>query len=154
MANIHDYLYWRGDLPFSSVPINELDGLVLTRFAYMPMEELTLDPSETVVSICEKLKTLPVDKFRLEGDMQFVHLLSKSDRFDDLIVTDFVKNNDPEAVLQFAAVTIHLPNDELYIAYCGTDSTLTGWKEDFYMSFMEDVPAQKKALDYALERPP
>ena len=150
MANIHDYLYWRGDLPFSNVPINELDGLVLTRFAYMPMEELTLDPSETVVSICEKLKTLPVDKFRLEGDMQFVHLLSKSDRFDDLIVTDFVKNNDPEAVLQFAAVTIHLPNDELYIAYCGTDSTLTGWKEDFYMSFMEDVPAQKKALDYAL----
>ncbi len=103
MANIHDYLYWRGDLPLDQIPLNEPDGLVLTRFSYMPFEELTLGQ----------------------------------------------KHNDADAVVQFAAITLYLPDDSLYIAYCGTDSTLVGWKEDFYMSFMEDVPAQMEALDYA-----
>ena len=149
MANIHDYLYWRGDLPLDQIPLNELDGLVLTRFAYMPFEELTLGQNETVGSLCKKLKTLPADKFRLDGDARFVMLLNEADRFNQLPVSDFVKHNDADAVVQFAAITLYLPDDSLYIAYCGTDSTLVGWKEDFYMSFMEDVPAQMEALDYA-----
>lgn len=151
MANIHDYLYWRGDLPFSSVALNELDGLVLTRFAYMPFEEISFGQNETVGSLCEKLKSLPADKFRLEGDARFVLLLNEADRFNQLPVSDFVKHNDKDAVVQFAAITLYLPDDSMYIAYCGTDSTLVGWKEDFYMSFMEDVPAQMEALDYALK---
>ena len=149
MANIHDYLYWRGDLPLDQIPLNEPDGLVLTRFSYMPFEELTLGQNETVGSLCKKLKTLPADKFRLDGDARFVILLNEADRFNQLPVSDFVKHNDADAVVQFAAITLYLPDDSLYIAYCGTDSTLVGWKEDFYMSFMEDVPAQMEALDYA-----
>lgn len=151
MANIHDYLYWRGDLPLDQVPLNELDGLVLTRFAYMPFEELELGQNETVGSLCKRLKALPEEKFRLEGDARFVMLLNEADRFNQMPVSDFVKHNDVDAVVQFAAITLYLPDDKLYIAYCGTDSTLVGWKEDFYMSFMEDVPAQMEALHYALK---
>ena len=29
MANLHDYLKWRGDLPFSRDPFNEVDAAVL-----------------------------------------------------------------------------------------------------------------------------
>lgn len=36
----------------------------------------------------------------------------------------------------------------MYISFRGTDSTLTGWKEDFNMAFMLPVPAQKEALNY------
>lgn len=149
MANLHDYLNWRGDLPFASVPLSEPDGLTLTRFAYMPFESIRIDSMETIGSLCKKLKKLPEDQFRLEGDLRFVKLLEDADRFNQLPVTDFVKENDEKRVIQFAAVTIHLPEEMAYIAYCGTDSTLLGWKEDFYMSFMEDVPAQKAALAYA-----
>ncbi len=150
MPNLHDYLFWRGDLPFDSVPFSEIDGLTLTRFAYMPLESIGLDKEETIGSLCKKLKTLPEEHFRLEGDSKFVRLLEDADRFNGLPVTDFVKENDEKKVIQFAAVTIHLPENIAYIAYCGTDSTLLGWKEDFYMSFMEDVPAQCAALEYAV----
>lgn len=149
MANIHDYLFWRGDLPLSDFPLNELDGLVLTRFAYMPFEEFSWKDGETVGALCKKLKKLPEEAFRLERDPKFVRLLEGADRFNALPVTDFVKDNDEARVIQFAAVCVHLSEDARYIAYCGTDSTLLGWKEDFYMSFMEDVPAQCAALDYA-----
>lgn len=149
MANLHDYLKWRGDLPFAFVPLSEPDGLTLTRFAYMPFESVQFDSMETIGSLCKKLKKLPEEQFRLEGDLRFVKLLEDADRFNQLPVTDFVKENDEKRVIQFAAVTIHLPEEMAYIAYCGTDSTLLGWKEDFYMSFMEDVPAQRAALAYA-----
>lgn len=149
MATMLDYLYWRGDVPFDKMPPNELDGLVLTRFAYLPMELVAREPEETVRSIAEKVQALPAGVLRLEEDQQLLYYLEHCDRFKDLKVTDFVKDNDEDIVIQFSAVTIHLPEEQLYIAYCGTDSTLLGWKEDFYMSFMEDVPAQKAALAYA-----
>lgn len=149
MATMLDYLYWRGDVPFDKMPPNELDGLVLTRFAYLPMELVAREPEETVGSIAEKVQALPAGVLRLEEDQQLLYYLEHCDRFKDLKVTDFVKDNDEDIVIQFSAVTIHLPEEQLYIAYCGTDSTLLGWKEDFYMSFMEDVPAQKAALAYA-----
>ena len=41
-----------------------------------------------------------------------------------------------------------LDPDTVYIAFRGTDRDLLGWKEDFNMSFMEEVPAQAMAADY------
>ena len=40
MANILDYLIWRGDVPFSVSPFNEVDGLILSEFSYLPMEKV------------------------------------------------------------------------------------------------------------------
>ena len=54
----------------------------------------------------------------------------------------------PEMESQFAAVTWLLPGGSALITYRGTDTTLTGWKEDFNMSFQTCVPAQEKALWY------
>lgn len=152
MATIHDYLYWRGDIPLNACPLNENDGLVLTRFAYMPFEDIPFGEYETVGTLCEKLKMLPEDRLRLSNDLQLIHQLSESPRYSDLRVTDFIKDNNEDAVKQFAAITVHLSEEEMYLSYCGTDSTLLGWKEDFYMSFMEDVPAQVAALEYAKAR--
>ena len=36
VANILDYLEWRGDLPLERVPLCEVDRLILCRLAYMP----------------------------------------------------------------------------------------------------------------------
>ncbi len=47
---------------------------------------------------------------------------------------------------------IPLLNDgSAFVAFRGTDSTMTGWKEDFNMSFQETVPAQLAAMEYADE---
>ena len=33
MANVFDYLAWRGDLPFSAAPFNAVDSLILSRLS-------------------------------------------------------------------------------------------------------------------------
>ena len=40
MANIFDYIAWRGDLRFDFRPFNELDGLVLCRMSYLPCDNI------------------------------------------------------------------------------------------------------------------
>ena len=42
MANIHDYLHWRGDLTTAQAPFNEVDALILAKLAYIPFEEIRL----------------------------------------------------------------------------------------------------------------
>ena len=38
MANLFNYLAWRGDLPLDKIPFCELDAAVLTRLSYLPLD--------------------------------------------------------------------------------------------------------------------
>ena len=38
MANILDYISWRGDISFSASPFNEVDALILCQLSYIPLE--------------------------------------------------------------------------------------------------------------------
>lgn len=43
MANISDYLDWRGDIPFTADPFNEVDNLILSELAYTNFEGIVPD---------------------------------------------------------------------------------------------------------------
>ena len=49
MTDIFDYLNWRGDLPMQTVPMNEVDGMVFARIAYLPFEAFDVLHGETTV---------------------------------------------------------------------------------------------------------
>lgn len=150
METILDYLLWRGDLPISEdAPLNELDFVILSRFSNLPFYDVYHTEEETMGSFCRVMTHFPREPFQIAGDVPFVDLIAKSKRFAGLRVTDYVKDNRKELEMQFAAVTIHLPGDVLFLSFCGTDSTLLGWKENLNMSFQDDVPAQCAALSYA-----
>ena len=40
MANILDYIQWRGDLSLLTDEFNEIDNLILSRFSYFPFDEI------------------------------------------------------------------------------------------------------------------
>ncbi|MBO4382963.1 MAG: DUF2974 domain-containing protein [Clostridia bacterium] len=150
MPTIIDYLDWRGDLPLcEAAPLNEVDAVILARISNLPFKKVHHTKTETIGSMCTVMKRFSREEFQMDGDVPFVEKLAKSRRFSDLVVTDYEKRNDPELEMQFAAVTIHLPDDTLFLSFCGTDSTLLGWKENLNMSFRDDVPAQCAALSYA-----
>ena len=146
MATILDYLAWRGDLPIcEAAPLY----VVLSRFSNLPFYNVYHTKEETMGSFCRVMTRFPREPFQIDGDVPFVKAISESRRFSELRVTDYIKDNRPELEMQFAAVTIHLPGDILFLSFCGTDSTLLGWKENMNMSFQNDVPAQCAALSYA-----
>lgn len=148
MSNILDYLNWRGDLSFKQDKINEVDSIILARFSYLPFKDIKLESVDTIEHIADKLKHVSIDKFIWKDDKQFIEVLGKTNRYKDLIVSDYEEILDVQAQKQFSAITIWLPNRYKYISFRGTDMSLVGWKEDFNMSFLKDIPSQKEAVKY------
>ncbi|MBO6159245.1 MAG: DUF2974 domain-containing protein [Firmicutes bacterium] len=148
MANLLDYLFWRGDLPISArFPWNEQDNLVMARLSYLPLELIELGDGRPIRDVCEEIKSLPKEAYHFREDPKLCEALIDCERLGDLFVSDFVQYTG-EQEEQFAAVTIHLPNKEMYLSFRGTDQTLVGWKEDFNMAFSTHIPSQKEALRY------
>lgn len=148
MPNIIDYLKWRGDLSLEINPINEVDNIILSRFSYLPFQDIYLEPNENIKSIAKKMKIVPKTNFVWEHDKEFIEELAKTRRFKNLIVSDYVQKLDLDTETQFGAITIWLPNNEKYISFEGTDMSLVGWKEDFNMTFMTNIPSQLEAVKY------
>ncbi len=76
---------------------------------------------------------------------------AETERFRDTRLFAFESRNDEAKQMQFAAVSFLLPDGSVFIAYRGTDTSLVGWKENFNMSYLETVPAQARATEYAQE---
>lgn len=149
MANINDYLLWRGDLPISKkYKFNEIDSMILARFSYLIFDKINLEAKETIESISEKMKDFKNEEFLYNGDKELITNLGKSERFKSMTVTDYEKINDKETQKQFSGITIHISKLEMYVSYIGTDCTIYGWKEDFNMAFMENVPCQIAGKEY------
>lgn len=107
-----------------------------------------MEEKETIKSISDKMRDFKNEEFRYNGDKQLITNLGLSRRFRDMLVTDFVENNERENEKQFGAITAHISKDELYVSFIGTDATIYGWKEDFNMAFMENVPCQIEGKNY------
>lgn len=63
MSNILDYLDWRGDLDFSTDPINEVDNLVLSVLSYLDFAGVVPTPDESdsvsLADAAEAIKRMP-----------------------------------------------------------------------------------------------
>lgn len=157
-GTVFDYLAWRGDLTFHQSPFNEVDNLILCIIAYLNfrrVEELkTLDP-EKALSMVEVASVLTVQDEQLglsELDyLPLLHMAAQSDRFRSVKLYGFTHEYNEEKAMQFDAISFLLPDNTLFTAFMGTDTSLAGWKEDFHMSFLSAVPAQERAVSYVTE---
>ncbi|MBQ8004051.1 MAG: DUF2974 domain-containing protein [Oscillospiraceae bacterium] len=150
MANAFDYLMWRGDIPLAYSPVNEIDGMLLSRLSYAPFELAGQKRAITIGDACKALLKIEniEEKLLMKSDKRLLELLSESERFRHLVLFEYVNRVDEESETQFAAVTVQLTRGRFYVAFRGTDDNLVGWKEDFNMSFTTPVPAQKMAVEY------
>ena len=150
MANLLNYLDWRGDLRLTNDPWNDVDSLIMASLCYIDMPHV----AEDTLSIREVAGMLPKYKPTKGAQGSFfgscralMAHCALSVRFGDVLLHDYVNEVDPEREIQFSAITADLPDGSRHVAFRGTDSTLVGWREDFSMAF-ETVPAQTAAAAY------
>lgn len=146
--NVVDYLKTYKDIPFKNVPFNELDALILSLMGYFPfdlIDKKKIDAEDVI----DFLKTYePTNKSeRKLLDIVILNTLCSCKRFEGIKFLDFAKKRSKEAIEQFQAVTIAL-KDFIFVAFCGTDATVLGWREDFNMAFLDIVPAEIDAIKY------
>ena len=156
MADMLEYLAWRGDIEFTQMPVNPVDALIFSTLSYIQFEDIVPDNPLQSISLKEAAAGLfsladPVSRTRVKKDLELLKAVAESARFDNIRMSFYRSILIPEEETQFSAVTIFLEDGSAYIAFRGTDNTLTGWKEDFNMSFQSSIPAQHLALSYVQE---
>lgn len=157
MGNIFDYLAWRGDLDIRSDPLNQVDALILTVLAYVPLDGIVTEEfGKRELSVAEAARVFARQDIARAGirdpkDRDLIAALAQSARFGTMGLSGYVSRIDAALEKQFSAMTVTIGDGTHFIAFRGTDSSLVGWKEDFNMSFMPMVPAQADAVEY-LER--
>ena len=159
MANIFDYLIWRGDLSFSQSPFNPVDAIILSQFSYLPLDGIVPGPDEEggiSLRLAQKLfsEKLAKNESDIKSHVMFKEdpalflALASSVRFGDCHLFGYVNNSDISRETQFSAFCLLLGDDSCFVVFRGTDFSLVGWKEDFNMSFSEVIPAQVEAAEY------
>lgn len=156
MANVFDYLIWRGDLRFSQDPPNAVDALVFATLAYLRFEGSLLSEPYSPISLrqaAEEFSQLPdpLQHCRMKNDIELLQAAAQTERFQNVRLVRYREQTVPEQDTQFAAITFLLDDGSAFLAFRGTDNTLVGWKEDFHMSFRQTVPSQILALEYTRE---
>jgi len=160
MGNILDYLDWRGDLTLQRSPFNEVDNLILAELAFVDFTGIVPPPGQgTGIALHaaaerffqkEKGKKEPADMGILVPASIPVMLekMARSARFRDMKLACYVDQLDPEKAEQFAAVSVETGDGSVYLSFRGTDDSIAGWKEDFLLGCLPEIPAQKKAVSY------
>ena len=156
MADLFDYLLWRGDLTFSQLPPTAVDALIFSALAYIRFGGSVESQPDTPVGLREAAEDFFAledrdDRIRTKNDLTLLLMAAKSRRFGAAQLYQYRDILEPENETQFAAVTFLLDDGSAFLAFRGTDYSLIGWKEDFNMSFQDTVPAQRLALAYTRE---
>ena len=156
MANVFDYLKWRGDLSFALDPPNAVDALIFSGLSYIrfPAENGTAFRSAVSLKTAAELFFAQEgyeNCCRIQKDIDLLHAAVLTRRFGETMICMYRDHLIPERETQFAAMTFLLDDGSMFLAFRGTDNSLVGWKEDFNMTFQQTIPAQRLALQYTRE---
>ena len=155
---------------FIESPVNPVDSLVFSSLCYFNFDQLVLKPEVSSVScsldahtstpvllsdilaLCE-VNSLTEGSWLKDSEdaVRFVQAIRASRRYRDVSVALFVDESSDAVDKQFSASTFFFESEQgimAYIAFRGTDGTLTGWKEDFNLSYKPVIPSQRSALAY------
>ncbi|MCM1047924.1 MAG: DUF2974 domain-containing protein [Clostridiales bacterium] len=155
MGTIIKYIKEYGDYTLDEKPLNEVDSLVLSQFAYLKFDGLVpnVDEKKEAVDMQyllahENYNMLYADERYRESNTELFNVMAKSRRFGNMKLNNYVNQINDEEETQFSAVTCQLADDIFYVVYRGTDEKIVGWKEDLNLAFSEPVPGQVMSVEY------
>ena len=157
--DMFDYIKWRGDLTFKSSPMNEIDGAIFSMASYVEYD----------IALCDGELDNPIDYkyaidsyfalddkreikigliFPTDKAIRMLERIRETERFAGVKISDYVNRISVSDCYQFSATTFHLDDTSVAVAFRGTDDTIIGWREDFNISFMREIPSQRMAVEY------
>ncbi len=155
MANIFDYLDWRGDIPFSVDPFCAVDALILSELSYTKFENIPDDSSQISIIDAEKefFKVHTIEEILASTSLTaraplLMKKMNAGARFKNTKICNYVNEIDYSNDSQFSASTFILDDDTAFISFRGTDGTVVGWKEDFNLSYLDETAGQRSAVEY------
>lgn len=155
MADLISYLDWRGDVPFSVDPFNEVDNIILAQISYTDFEGVMTQDEELPIERVSELYFSLHTEAEVEARTTFFRLApilmkraAECERYRGITLSRYLNIISTDREEQCSIITFRLQDGTYYIAFRGTDGTMVGWKEDFNLAFMNETASQKRAVEY------
>ena len=155
MADIIDYALLNAHKDFDTLPYSKIDSLLFSELAYFEFDNIVQSVKSRskgllLSEIAENAlyeNMFPLER-TAERNKKLLGAAAYSKRYGKIRVNYYEDIFDIDKDTQFCGVTFILPNGDACIAFRGTDSTITGWKENFNMLFTSPVAAQVHSVTY------
>ena len=148
MANIIEYLTWRGEFGFEITPWNPVDALIVATLSYLGFDGVSDGQGRTLAELKEKNLIQEGHSANFPERKRLFLAMADSARFRDCRVHHYIKLTDADWEMQFSAMCVDMPDGTMCVAFRGTDNTIVGWREDFNMAYQTIVPGQEAAVYY------
>ena len=155
MAGIIEYSLMNAHKDFNALPFSKVDGLIFAQLAYLDFD--TFVPEKQLfargitfakISEQEGFENLfPLERTARKNLLLF-NAIAYSKRYGKVRINYHENVFDPQNAVQFSATTFLLPDGNACVSFRGTDSTITGWRENFDMLYNDTVPAQILSARY------
>lgn len=159
MNNIIDYINEYGDKTCTDREFCEADALVLSQLSYFKWDKLIPPlfdepgqdlPGVVLKDICKDIDGEYVYKHELypEENERLIQSMAHSPRFRNMRCNYYLSDTRVAENMQFAAMTFRMEGALPIVVFRGTDGTIVGWKEDFYMAFSKPYAGAFMASRY------
>lgn len=148
--NLFDYIKYYGEYTFVDRAFNEIDNVILSMLSYVDFDLIKEKNNITIeeaYSIFEKdFDPQKKEMFAVKNGIKIFKIVSKENRFKNIKLSNYKSVGDDD--VQFSAITFNLYDNNYYVAFRGTDELVSGWEEDFKMSYHFPVEAHSLAKEY------
>lgn len=159
---IRDYIKKYGNKTFKEVEFNNVDNCLFSYLAYLNLYDIVSSSSINKISLGDvgkkffKKYTTKQLKFNIVAVNTAIELFKEmynSPRYKDILLYNYVYASDDED-LQFSALFIDYTEKNTYIAFEGTDALISGWREDFELSYTFPIKSHILAVNYINKKIP
>ncbi len=151
--NIISYIDKYGKYTFTEEPFNEIDNVIFSCLTYIDLDKYVSHNKKNKITIEQATNAYYNEHERKEkhiiatkNSLKILRYIKDTKRFKDLLLYNYSYIGTKDQ--QFSAITIEIDKKTVYVAFEGTDQLISGWKEDFMMSYMFPIPSQKHAIEY------
>lgn len=147
MFTIYDYLDYYKNCSFEEVGFNQMDAMLFACLVYLPIKSFSENKSyKDFVSYAYTFYKDDYSGVMKPSSFALLNIIKTSKRYENIIISNFknVRNNDT----QFGAMSVRF-NDNLLIAFKGSDSSLISWIENLRLNYQYPTYTQSKGIKYA-----
>ena len=155
MKDIHEYVKNYGKYTFLEKEFNEVDNVIFSLLSYVDFFNIIPMMQQGSITLKNASKKFYSKHDKKDIDRQILPVreawyllgeLAEAKRYKDLELLNYEYNVTFD--MQFGALCVKLPDKSMYVSYEGTDNYVSGWKEDFMMSYVFPTNAQIEAVNY------
>lgn len=154
MPTFLDYAKVYGQKSFTEQVLNSIDLTIFNELGYLPLGQgqalvQPISLQELKEDFLASGQTLTYSFSITKERIALLETVLAAPRYQGISLASYINDVDPEFEKQFAAMVIDLPSiNHHQVIFRGTDETFIGWKEDFKMTYLDGIPAQRQALVY------